>query len=91
VRSVLKSELEPVLANPAHIRNVPKRKSDVSDAMLIGDLLTHRLILSRRATALTVAGIWLVLLAFTPPVIPKGDGSSMFAVAESIVTQGSIT
>ena len=44
----------------------------------------------RRATALTVAGIWLVLLAFTSPVIPKGDGSSMFAVAESIVTHRSI-
>ncbi len=45
---------------------------------------------SRRATALVTVGIWLVLVAFTPPVIPKGDGSSMFAVAESIVNQGSI-
>ena len=46
---------------------------------------------TRRAVILTVAGIWLLLLAFTPPVMPKGDGSSMFAVAESIVTQGTIT
>src|SRR5215469_12296629 len=46
---------------------------------------------TRRAVLLTVAGIWLLLLAFTPPVMPKGDGSSMFAVAESIVTQGTIT
>ncbi|MGA6974266.1 MAG: hypothetical protein WBY93_21740 [Candidatus Binatus sp.] len=44
----------------------------------------------RRAAALTVAGIWLMLVAFTSPVIPKGDGSSMFAVAESIVNQRSI-
>jgi len=45
----------------------------------------------RQATALTVAGIWLVLVAFTSPVIPKGDGYSMFTVAESIVNQSSIT
>jgi hypothetical protein len=44
----------------------------------------------RRATALAVAGIWMMLVAFTPPVIAKGDGSSMFAVAESIVTGGSM-
>jgi hypothetical protein len=45
----------------------------------------------RQAAALTVAGIWLVLVAFTSPVIPKGDGYSMFTVAESIVNQSSIT
>lgn len=45
----------------------------------------------RRATIWAVAGIWMMLVAFTPPVIAKGDGSSMFAVAESIVTRGSIT
>lgn len=33
-----------VLANAAHIRNVPGRKSDVNDAMWIADLLAHGLI-----------------------------------------------
>ena len=41
---VLESTFELVLANAAHIRNVPGRKSDVSDAMWIADLLAHGLI-----------------------------------------------
>ena len=40
--------LEPVcaliLANPAHIKNVPGRKTDVKDAEWIGELLSHGLI-----------------------------------------------
>ena len=36
--------LELVLANAAHIRNVPGRKSDVNDAVWISDLLAHGLI-----------------------------------------------
>ena len=43
---VLESEFELVLANAAHIRNVPGRKSDVNDAMWIADLLAHGLIRS---------------------------------------------
>jgi transposase len=35
-----------VLANAAHIRNVPGRKSDVNDATWIADLLAHGLIRS---------------------------------------------
>src|SRR2546430_1861708 len=35
-----------VLANAQHIRNVPGRKTDVSDAMGIADLLAHGLIRS---------------------------------------------
>jgi len=35
-----------MLANPAHIRNVPGRKSDVNDATWIADLLAHGLIRS---------------------------------------------
>jgi transposase len=35
-----------VLANAAHIRNVPGRKTDVNDAMWIADLLAHGLIRS---------------------------------------------
>jgi hypothetical protein len=35
-----------VLANAAHIRNVPRRKSDVNDATWIADLLAHGLIRS---------------------------------------------
>jgi len=41
---VLESSFELVLANAAHIRNVPGRKSDLSDARWIADLLAHGLI-----------------------------------------------
>ena len=41
---VLEGEFELVLANPAHIRNVPGRKSDMNDANWIADLLAHGLI-----------------------------------------------
>lgn len=43
---VLEGEFELVLANAAHIRNVPGRKSDVNDATWIADLLAHGLIRS---------------------------------------------
>src|SRR5690349_236386 len=43
---VLESEFELVLANAAHIRNVPGCKTDVNDAMWIADLLAHGLIRS---------------------------------------------
>jgi transposase len=41
---VLEGEFELVLANAAHIKNVPGRKSDVNDAAWIADLLAHGLI-----------------------------------------------
>jgi transposase len=41
---VLEGEFELVLANAAHIRNVPGRKSDMNDASWIADLLAHGLI-----------------------------------------------
>jgi transposase len=43
---LLEGEFELVLANPAHIRNVPGRKSDFNDAQWIADLLAHGLIRS---------------------------------------------
>lgn len=43
---ILEPEFELVLANAAHIRNVPGRKTDVNDAMWIADLLAHGLIRS---------------------------------------------
>jgi transposase len=43
---VLEDEFELVLANAAHIRNVPGRKTDVNDATWIADLLAHGLIRS---------------------------------------------
>jgi len=43
---VLEGEFELVLANAAHIKNVPRRKSDVNDASWIADLLAHGLIRS---------------------------------------------
>jgi len=41
---VLEGRLELLLVNPAHARNVPGRKSDVSDAHWLADLLAHGLI-----------------------------------------------
>jgi transposase len=41
---VLEESFELVLANAAHIRNVPGRKTDVNDATWISDLLAHGLI-----------------------------------------------
>lgn len=43
---ILEESFELVLANAAHIRNVPGRKTDVNDAMWISDLLAHGLIRS---------------------------------------------
>jgi transposase len=43
---LLEGRFELVLANAQHIRNVPGRKTDVNDAMLISDLLAHGLIRS---------------------------------------------
>ena len=37
-------ELELVLANAAHVKNVPGRKTDVSDAAWLAELLAHGLI-----------------------------------------------
>jgi transposase len=41
---VLEERVELVLANAAHIRNVPGRKTDVNDATWIADLMAHGLI-----------------------------------------------
>jgi transposase len=41
---VLEDNFELVLANAAHIKNVPGRKTDVNDATWIADLLAHGLI-----------------------------------------------
>jgi transposase len=41
---VLEGSFDLLLANAAHIRNVPGRKTDVNDAMWIADLLAHGLI-----------------------------------------------
>jgi transposase len=41
---VLEERFQLVLANAAHIRNVPGRKSDVNDATWIADLMAHGLI-----------------------------------------------
>ena len=44
VRHVLEGHFELVLANAAHVKNVPGRKTDVNDAMWLADLLAHGLI-----------------------------------------------
>src|SRR5882724_7647524 len=43
---ILEPDFELVLANAAHIKNVPGRKTDVNDATWIADLLAHGLIRS---------------------------------------------
>ncbi len=43
---MLEGRVELILANAAHIRNVPGRKSDINDATWIADLLAHGLIRS---------------------------------------------
>ncbi len=43
---MLEEDFELVLANAAHIKNVPGRKTDVNDATWIADLLAHGLIRS---------------------------------------------
>jgi transposase len=42
---VLEGHFELVLANAAHVKNVPGRKTDVNDATWLADLLAHGLIL----------------------------------------------
>jgi transposase len=44
VWAVLAAEVELVLANAMHVKNVPGRKTDVSDATWLADLLAHGLI-----------------------------------------------
>jgi transposase len=41
---VLEGHFDLVLANAAHVKNVPGRKTDVNDAMWLADLLAHGLI-----------------------------------------------
>jgi transposase len=41
---ILEAKFELILANAAHIKNVPGRKTDVKDATWIADLLAHGLI-----------------------------------------------
>jgi transposase len=41
---LLEGRFELVLANAAHVKNVPGRKSDVNDATWLADLLAHGLI-----------------------------------------------
>ena len=41
---VLEGRFELVLANAAHVKNLPGRKTDVNDAMWLADLLAHGLI-----------------------------------------------
>ncbi len=44
VRHILEGAFELVLADAMHVRNVPGRKTDVTDAMWLADLLAHGLI-----------------------------------------------
>ena len=43
---ILEEHIDLVLANAAHVRNVPGRKSDVKDAQWLSDLLAHGLVAS---------------------------------------------
>lgn len=50
---VLEGHFELVLANAAHVKNVPGRKTDVNDAMWLADLLAHGLINLKLSVVLT--------------------------------------
>src|SRR5574340_1029096 len=41
---ILEGHFELILANAAHVKNVPGRKTDVNDSMWLADLLAHGLI-----------------------------------------------
>ena len=45
------SGVELVLANAAHVKNVPGRKTDVNDATWLAELLAHGLIRARKPTS----------------------------------------
>jgi len=51
---VLEGHFELVLANAAHVKNVPGRKTDVNDAMWLADLLAHGLIRASFVPPVTV-------------------------------------
>lgn len=51
---VLEGHFQLVLANAAHVKNVPGRKTDVNDAMWLADLLAHGLI---RASFVPLAAV----------------------------------
>lgn len=51
---VLEGRFELVLANAAHVRNVPGRKTDVNDAMWLADLVAHGLIRSSFVPELSI-------------------------------------
>jgi len=57
VWAVLAERFEPVLANAAHVKNVPGRKTDVSDAMWLADLLAHGLIRSSFVPPLAIQAL----------------------------------
>ena len=57
VRAVLAEMFEPVLASAAHVKNVPGRKTDVSDAMWLADLLAHGLIRSSFVPPLAIQAL----------------------------------
>ena len=41
---MLEATVELLLANPAHVRAIPGRKSDMNDAIWLADLMAHGLI-----------------------------------------------
>ena len=57
VWAVLAEMFEPVLANAAHVKDVPGRKTDVSDAMWLADLLAHGLIRSSFVPPLAIQAL----------------------------------
>jgi transposase len=54
---MLEGHVDIVLANAAHIRNVPGRKSDVLDAVWIADLLAHGLIQASMVPPTRILGL----------------------------------
>src|SRR6266699_6358153 len=57
---ILEGHFVLILANAAHVKNVPGRKSDVNDATWLGDLLAHGLIQSSRGELVVSAPVGFV-------------------------------
>ena len=72
---ILEGRFQLVLANAAHIKGVPGRKSDTNDATWIADLLAHDLIRPSSTNMESAARVF--LLTRTPKTSKRSRSSSM--------------
>jgi transposase len=80
---VLEGHVDLVLANAAHVKNVPGRKTDVNDATWLADLLAHGLV---RASCSTRAKRTYLRAQFQRLKARRGPKKAIMAVAASMLT-----